>query len=91
MQYLVGHFLMLLLVGVAGALDEEQTVLGGGGHVRVDVAVDAGDGYQHRVGLSVGGEQHAVEQYASLCFYLQFFHISRKITTIPQGRQIGEY
>ena len=35
LQYLVGHFLVLLLVGVAGALDEEQAVLGGGGHVRV--------------------------------------------------------
>ena len=42
MQYLVGHFLVLLLVGVAGALDEEQAVMGGGGHVRVDVAQEAG-------------------------------------------------
>ena len=33
---------MLLLVGVAGALDEEQAVLCGGGHVRVDVAEEAG-------------------------------------------------
>ena len=33
---------MLLLVGVAGALDEEQAVLGGSGHVRVDVTEEAG-------------------------------------------------
>ena len=33
---------MLLLVGVAGALDEEQAVLCGGGHVRVDVTEEAG-------------------------------------------------
>ena len=42
LQYLVGHFLMLLLVGVACALDEELAVLGGGGHVRVDVTEEAG-------------------------------------------------
>ena len=42
LQYLVGHFLMLLLVGMAGALDEEQVVMGGGGHVRVDVTEEAG-------------------------------------------------
>ena len=41
LQYLVGHFLMLLLVGMAGALDEEQVVMGGGGHVRVDVTEEA--------------------------------------------------
>ena len=35
---------MLLLVGVADALDEEQAVLGGAGHVRVDVAEEAGGG-----------------------------------------------
>ena len=35
---------MLLLVGVASALDEEQAVLGGSGHVRVDVAEEAGGG-----------------------------------------------
>ena len=44
LQYLVGHFLMFLLVGVADALDEEQAVLGGAGHVRVDVAEEAGGG-----------------------------------------------
>ena len=33
---------MLLLVGVACALDEEQAVLCGGGHVRVNVTEEAG-------------------------------------------------
>ena len=59
--------------------------------VRVEVAVDAGYGYQYRVGTSVGSEQHTVKQYASLCFYLQFFHIGCKITMIPRSCQTTEY
>ena len=41
LQNLVGQLLLLLLVGVSCALDEEQAVLAGCRHVCVDVAQEA--------------------------------------------------
>lgn len=41
LQNLVGQFLLLLLIGVTCALDEEQAVLAGCRHVRVDISQEA--------------------------------------------------